>query len=99
MERIKDVTFMSNKLKEEYESLQEGKFEDKELFKYITRAIEDLKQAPFRNPRIPEDLIPQKYIQEYEIKSLWKYDLPDGWRLMYTITGNEVRIVSVILEW
>ena len=29
-----------------------------------------------------------------------KYDLPDGWRLVYTITTpNKVEIISVILEW
>ena len=99
MEKIKEVTFITVKTKESYESLQNGKFEDQELYKYITRAIEDLRKSPLRHIRIPEDLIPQKYVQEHGVKSLWKYDLPDGWRLLYTITGNDVKIVSIILEW
>ena len=41
-ERIKEVTFIDIKTKAAFESLQEGKFEDKELFSFITRAKEDL---------------------------------------------------------
>jgi len=26
-------------------------------------------------------------------------DLPDGWRLVYTIKEDEVRILNIILEW
>lgn len=99
MERTKEVTFISKKVKEEYEALGNGRFEDKELHKLITRAIEEIKNNPLRYTRIPENLIPEKYVQEYGIKALWKYDLPDGWRLLYTVTGNEIKIVSIILEW
>jgi hypothetical protein len=39
-------------------------------------------------------------VTKYRIKNLWKYDLPNGWRLLYTITAdNEVEIISAILEW
>ena len=34
------------------------------------------------------------------VLNLWKYDLPQGWRLLYTITAeNEVELISAILEW
>ena len=28
-----------------------------------------------------------------------KYNLPNAWRLAYTLKGNEVEIISIILEW
>jgi len=99
MDRIKEVTFINTKVREEYESLKDGKFEDQELYKYITRAMTDIKTNPLRHFRVPKDLIPQIYVQNYGVESLWKYDLPNGWRLLYTITGDEIKIVSVILEW
>jgi len=33
------------------------------------------------------------------IDNLRKYDLPNGWRLIYTVKGNSVEMVAVILEW
>ncbi len=27
------------------------------------------------------------------------YDLPSAWRLIYTIESDEIKIVSIILEW
>jgi len=98
-ERIKEVAFAEQKLKEAYENLQHGKFEDKELYKAITRAKENLLINPLCGIRVPSRLIPKEYIQKYRITNLWKYDLPNAWRLLYAIVGNEVKIVSVILEW
>jgi hypothetical protein len=98
-EKIKEVTFISQKVKDSYESLKDGKFEDRELFGFLTRAKEDLLNNPLCGTRIPERLIPKEYITNYGVKALWKYDLPNAWRLIYTIIGDEVKIVSVILEW
>lgn len=95
MIEIKEVVFVSKKLKGDYENLKDGKFEDKELYNFITRAIEDLKKDPLCGTRIPKRLIPK----EYSVSALWKYDLPNAWRLIYTVVGNDVKIVSVILEW
>ena len=99
VEKAKEVTFVTQELKKTFEVLQEGTFEDKELYKFINRAKEDLIKEPLCGTRIPTRLIPKEYIKEYRINALWKYDLPNAWRLLYTIIGNEVKIVSVILDW
>jgi len=44
-------------------------------------------------------LIPKLYIERYRINNLCKYDLPKGWRLLYSIAREEVLIVAIILEW
>ena len=98
-DKIKDVTFIDPKVKASYEALKDGKFEDKELFNFLTRAKEDLIEDPLCGTRIPERLIPKDYIKNYGIGALWKYNLPNAWRLIYTVVGNDVKIVSVILEW
>ena len=52
------VTFGEKKVEEEFESLKEGKYQQKEI-----------------------------------------YNLPNAWRLVYTIKEDEIRILSIILEW
>ena len=37
--------------------------------------------------------------KQINMKNLWKYDLPNAWRLIYTILEDQVRILNVILEW
>lgn len=93
------VSFISKKIKDEYISLKENKFEDKQLYEFISRAINDLKKNPMCGVKIPKKLWPKNYIQQYEITNLWKYDLPNAWRLVYTIESDEIRIVNIILEW
>ena len=99
MNKETSVAFISIKLKEGFKVLKEGKFEDKQLYDFIERAINDLKQNPTCGTKIPKHLWPNVYVQKYSITNLWKYDLPDGWRVIYTIETDEVRIVSIILEW
>jgi hypothetical protein len=93
------VTFGEKKIENEFESLKEGKFEDKQLYDFINRAIYDLKKNPTCCTKIPKNLWPKEYIQKYGVTNLWKYDLPNCWRLIYTIYTNEVMILNVILEW
>lgn len=88
--------FISQELEEEFESLPENDVTKKA----IRRAIEDLKQNAFWGIQIPKKLIPQEYINKYNAENLWKYDLPNGWRLLYTINvENKVELISAILEW
>jgi len=90
------VKFISEKLQENFNSLSEND----PIKKSIKRAIKDLQDNAFFGIQLPKRLIPKEYILKYDVKNLWKYDLPQGWRLIYTITAeNEVQLISAILEW
>ena len=97
--REKFVIFVDDKIKESFDKLKEGKFEEKQLCEFINRAMDDLKENSLAGTHIPRRVWPKEYAQKYRINNLWKYDLPNGWRLIYTIKGSEVKIISVILEW
>ncbi len=93
------VAFIDVNTKIIFEKLKDGKFEDKELYGLIQSAIDNLVKNPEKGIKISRKLWPVVYIKEYKIINLWKYNLPKGWRLIYTIKENEVEIVSIILEW
>jgi hypothetical protein len=89
-----EVVFADDKIENKFIGL------DSDLKKYLDRAICDLKENAFCGIPIPKRIIPKIYVQKYKINNLWKYDLPDGWRLVYSIvTPNKIEILSVILEW
>jgi len=90
------VKFISKELEDNYNSLSESD----PLKKAIKRAIEDLRNNAFFGIQIPKRLFPKEYVQKYGVNNLWKYDLPNSWRLIYTLTREgEIDIVSAILEW
>lgn len=98
-ERIKGIAFIDPSLKKAFEELAKGKYEEQQLAGFLNRAIEDLKQNPLCGIRVPSDQWPKEYVQKYRINNLRKYDLPNGWRLLYTIRGNEIEIISILIEW
>lgn len=93
------VSFCDGKLEHNFESLKKGKFEDRRLYGFIERAVKDLKKDSTCGTKLPSRLWPKIYIKKYLITNLWKYDLPNGWRLVYTIQIDKVMILNVILEW
>jgi len=90
------IEFANEKIEQEFENLPENN----EIKRHIKNAFEEIKQNAFCAIPIPKKLIPKEYVQKYGIRNLWKYDLPDGWRLLYSITTpSKVEILSIILEW
>jgi hypothetical protein len=98
-DRIKKVAFIDAKLLEAFNKLKAGRFEDKQLAAEIDSVMNKLKEDPLCGIKIERRLWPKEYVKKYDIDNLRKYDMSNGWRLMYTLSGNSVEIVSILLEW
>ncbi len=94
-----EIKFADEKVKKNFEELKDPNTEEKKLYKWICKAFEDLENNGFGGIRIPKRLIPKIYMEKYGIDNLWKYDLQQGWRLIYSVANGEVKILSIILEW
>ena len=93
------IKFAEERLKKALIKLKTSKTEDKNLYKWINRALDDIEEDAFCSVQVPKKLIPKEYIQKYNIDNLWKYDLPKGWRLLYSVANSEVIVISIIIEW
>ncbi len=94
-----EIRFADIKLKESLEKLKSSKTEDRKLYDWICRALKDIEENAFCGTQIPKRLFPREYIQKYHIDNLWKYDLPSGWRLIYTLGKEGAFVLSIVLEW
>lgn len=96
MIRKSNVVFANDKIEKEFDSLDKND----ELKKHINRAIDEIKNNAFCAIPLPKRLIPKDYIQKFGVTNLWKYDLPNGWRLVYSIMSpDKIEILAIILEW
>jgi len=92
----------------EYQKLKESVAEKKksrtkptyeQLLTSINNALDNIK-ADYRYG----DLIPRKYIskstiEKYGTDKILRVELVGYWRLLYTIIGNEAKIIAFILEY
>lgn len=89
------IIFGDEKLQKEYEKIKDDRLKDQ-----IKKALETLEVDTFSGIQIPKKLIPKEYSLRYgNLTNLWKYNLPGAWRLIYTIKGSEIEVLSVLLEW
>ena len=68
------------------------------LLRSINRVKDLLKQNPFAGDQVSKKQIPEKYFLKYDTTNLWRIELADRWRLVYTITGNQLEIVNFVLD-
>ncbi len=93
----KSVVFADERIKQAWKEILKT---DPEFSKHLLRAKKDLIDNAFCGVQIRKRLIPKVLIQKYDINNLWKYNLPNAWRLLYTITTpNKVEIITVVLDW
>jgi len=74
------VAFEEERIREEFNML---KSTNHRLFEHINRAIDVLKANPFHGKNIEKKKIPEHYIKKYVVTNLFKYNLPEGMRLIY----------------
>lgn len=90
-----EVVFANDKIEEVFKKLDDND----NLKKSIKRAIQDIQVNAYCGIQIPKRLFPKEYVVKYKINNLWKYDLPDGWRLIYTLNPmNQVEIFPLFLN-
>tara|TARA_Y100000034_G_C6829969_1_gene374553 strand:- start:740 stop:1111 length:372 start_codon:yes stop_codon:yes gene_type:complete len=68
------------------------------LLRSINRAKDLLRQNPFTGNQVRKSKIPRKYIINYDVSNLWRMELANRWRLVYTITGNKLEIINFVLD-
>ena len=68
------------------------------LLNSIKYKIELIRDNPEYGIHIPRNRIPRDYIINYDVNNLWKANLSGAWRMIYTIRGSEVEIISLILD-
>jgi len=88
------VIFKDKELKDSFNELK-----DVRLRKEIEEALNTLKQNAFFGRNVKKKLIPRELKQKYNLNNLWIYNLRKDWRLIYTLTNNEVEILAIVLDW
>ncbi len=69
-----------------------------ELKKHIDEALDLIKSCPTAGDKLEKQLWPKDYINKYGINNLFRYQLPSGYRMIYTIMGDSKQIVCSILD-
>ncbi len=64
------------------------------MLKSIKQKIDFIKLNPFYGDHIPRKLIPK----EYNAQNLWRVELTNFWRMLYTIKGDEIEIICFVLD-
>ena len=68
------------------------------LLDAINRIFDILASNPFYGENAKKDLIPKEYRQKYDAENLFIADLPDYWRMIYTLESDEIEIIAFVLD-
>ena len=82
------------------QQIKEGKenTEEMQLLRSIKQKIDFIKANPFYGDNISKALIPKEYAIKYNAKNLWRVELTNFWRMLYTIKGDQVEVICFVLD-
>jgi len=93
------IRFADEKIKKAFEELEHSTTEGRQVYNSLNLAFKNIEENAFCGVQIPKRQIPKEYLRKYGIDNCWKYSLPNGWRLLYSVARQEALVVSIILEW
>jgi hypothetical protein len=93
------ISFVNKSVKDNFFLLSDSNSEDKAIFESLNIAFDNISDDVFIGIQIPKNLIPKAYKKQLEIDNLWKYDLPYGWRLLYTVISDGNTVIAIIIDW
>ena len=88
------LRYADKKIKKELEKLRDR---DPEFYRHVANALKNIEEDPVCGIKIPQRLIPKKWKKKYLINNLYKYNFPHAWRLFYSLAGNKVEIIAIVL--
>ena len=90
------VIFLDDELERSFESLSD----DDPIKKGLVKAIKDIQENVSCGRNVKKRLIPKRLISKYGITNVWIYNLPNSWRLLYSVTPTqEIEIIAAVLGW
>ena len=95
IQSAKGVIFAEDKTEKAFNSLAENS----PLKKSIRKAISDLKENIYCGEKIRKEQIPKEYLRKYKIDNLFWYKLSKDWRLVYSVAGNNLEVLAIIIEY
>jgi hypothetical protein len=93
------VSVADESTKKNLKRLEGSTSENRILLENLNRAFDRLQIDPYCGIHIPKKLIPIAYFKKFQLKNLWKYDLPGGWRLLYFIVNDDNETIVVVIDW
>jgi hypothetical protein len=89
------IVFIDNNLEKAFKKLDDLD----PIKKALVRAIKNIQEDPRAGRNVIKKMIPKSLIKKYDIENLRIYNLPNAWRMLYTLTSDGVEIISVVLDW
>ncbi|MBL7169978.1 MAG: hypothetical protein ISS48_03090 [Candidatus Aenigmarchaeota archaeon] len=73
---------------------------EKTILNSLNKKIELIKNNISYGNLIPKKLIPKEYKEKYGVTNLFRVELPNFWRMLYTITEGEteIEIIAFVLD-
>ncbi len=68
------------------------------LLDAINRIFTIISTNPFYGENAKKHMMPREYRLKYDVGNLFIADLPDYWRMIYTLESDEVEIIAFILD-
>jgi hypothetical protein len=73
---------------------------ERTILNAVKKKVDLIKTNPHYGEPISKKMIPRKYIEQYGVNNLFWVELPNFWRMLYTLTEGDsvVEIIAFVVD-
>ncbi|MCC7570859.1 hypothetical protein KO465_05960 [Candidatus Micrarchaeota archaeon] len=73
---------------------------ERSIINSLSKKVDLIKVNCHYGDPVPKKLIPKEYIEKYGIKNLFRVELPNYWRMLYSLVDgeNQIEIIAFVLD-
>ena len=90
------IVFVNVKLKEDFDNLEK---EDPIMKQEILMAFREIQKNAFVGTELKKHQLPREYEKKLGIHNVWKYEMKNSWKIIYSVENRGTIIIAIILEW
>lgn len=70
-----------------------------QILKSINKVLDNIKHNPNYGDLVPQKYLNKELISRYGTNKIYRVELVGFWRLLYTLIGDEIQIIAIILDF
>ena len=72
--------------------------EEMQLLGSIKKKSEVIRLNPAYGDKIPRQYWPKELVERYALTNLWRVELTNYWRMLYTLRGDRVEVICFVIH-
>jgi hypothetical protein len=72
--------------------------QERMILKSVRKKLDIIRNKPYYGDQVKKDQIPSYYVDKYKVTNLFRVELPQFWRMLYSVGKSEIEVIALVID-